>query len=102
MREICTSGSVRGGDGNIPTYSAFAAAQRCERSVEAALVGKGCEVAEEDEPAGLVQRVEAFEKKTAKQAREHAHGQKEAGPAGDPARPVWREAAARDLSLIHI
>src|SRR4051812_40351734 len=22
MREICTSGSVRGGDGNIPTYSA--------------------------------------------------------------------------------
>lgn len=23
MREICTSGSVRGGDGNIPTYSAF-------------------------------------------------------------------------------
>ena len=22
MREICTSGSVRGGDGDIPTYSA--------------------------------------------------------------------------------
>ena len=22
MREICTSGSVRGGDGNIPAYSA--------------------------------------------------------------------------------
>ena len=22
MREICTSGSVRGGDGNVPTYSA--------------------------------------------------------------------------------
>ena len=26
MREICTSGSVRGGGGNVPTYSAI-----CER-----------------------------------------------------------------------
>ena len=25
MRETCTSGSVRGGDGNIPTYSAYPA-----------------------------------------------------------------------------
>jgi hypothetical protein len=28
MRECCTSGSVRGGDGNIPTYSAPKAACR--------------------------------------------------------------------------
>ena len=30
MREICTSGSVRGGDGDIPTYSAFDRAQGIE------------------------------------------------------------------------
>jgi hypothetical protein len=37
---------------------------------------------------------EAFEKEAAEQARQHAHGQKEAGLAGDPARPVRRQAAA--------
>jgi hypothetical protein len=30
MREICTSGSVRGGVGNDPTYSALDLAQRRE------------------------------------------------------------------------
>src|SRR5260370_11355911 len=28
MREICTSGSVRGGGGNVPTYSAFGVVNR--------------------------------------------------------------------------
>jgi hypothetical protein len=41
-----------------------------------------------------VQRVKAFEKKTAEQAGEHAHGEEEASLAGDPARAVRREAAA--------
>src|SRR5208337_237883 len=39
---------------------------------------------------------EAFEEEAAEQAREDAHGEEEAGPAGDPARPVWRQAAAGD------
>jgi hypothetical protein len=39
---------VRGGDGNIPTYSAFGAGRGNERGVEGALIGKGREVAEED------------------------------------------------------
>ena len=64
--------------------------------VEGVLVGERGEVAEEGEPAGLVQRVEAFEKEAAEQAREDAHGEEEAGLAGDPARPVRRQAAARD------
>ena len=34
MREICTSGSVRGGDGNIPTYSALHTAERFEEFPE--------------------------------------------------------------------
>jgi len=41
-----------------------------------------------------MQRCEAFEKEAAEQARQHAHGQEEAGLAGDPARAVWRKAAA--------
>ena len=47
MRETCTSGSVRGGDGNIPTYSALGSAQRRERGVEVAFLGERGEIAEE-------------------------------------------------------
>src|SRR3954464_1559596 len=32
MREICTSGSVRGGDGNIPAYSAGCLCDRAGRT----------------------------------------------------------------------
>ena len=41
-----------------------------------------------------MQGCEAFEEEAAEQAREHAHGQEEAGLAGDPARAVRRQAAA--------
>ena len=41
-----------------------------------------------------MQGCEPFEKEAAEQAREDAHGQEEAGLAGDPARPVRRQAAA--------
>ena len=34
MREICTSGSVRGGDGNVPTYSALSPMNRCQVTPE--------------------------------------------------------------------
>ena len=39
---------------------------------------------------------EALEKEAAEETREHAHRQEEAGLAGDPARPVRRQAAAGD------
>ena len=51
MRETCKSGSVRGGDGDIPTYSALGAAQRRERGVEGAFLGERGEVAEEGQAA---------------------------------------------------
>ena len=41
-----------------------------------------------------MKRGETFEEQPAEQAREHAHGQEEAWLAGDPARPVRRQAAA--------
>ena len=86
MRETCKSGSVRGGDGDIPTYSALGAAQRRERGVEGAFLGERGEVAEEGQAAGLVERGEAFEKEPAEETRQHAHGQEEAGLAGDRSR----------------
>ena len=45
-------------------------------------------------PGGPMQGCEAFEEEAAEEAREHAHGQEEVGLAGDPARPVRRQAAA--------
>ena len=63
-------------------------AQRRERGVEGAFLGERGEVAEEGQAAGLVERGEAFEKEPAEETRQHAHGQEEAGLAGDPARPV--------------
>ena len=42
-----------------------------------------------------MQSREPVEEQPAEQAREHSHGQEEARPAGDPARSVARQAAAR-------
>ena len=85
---------MRGGDGDIPTYSALGAAQRRERSVEGALLGKRGEVAEEGEAAGSMQGREPFEEEPAEETRQHPQGQEEAGLAGDLARTVRRQAAA--------
>ena len=41
-----------------------------------------------------MQGCEAFEKEAAEETRKDAHGQEETGLAGDPARPVRRQAAA--------
>ena len=46
-----------------------------------------------------MQRREPFEEETAEQARQHVHRQEEAGLAGDPARPVRQQAAARDDAM---
>ena len=46
MREICTSGSVRGGGDNVPTYSAFDRAQRVETYGEGGGLGQVASVPE--------------------------------------------------------
>jgi hypothetical protein len=46
-----------------------------------------------------MQDPEPFEEEPAEQAREHAHGQKEAGLAGDPAQSVRRQAAAGHVEV---
>ena len=42
-----------------------------------------------------------FEEAAPEQARQHAHGQEEAGPAGDPALTVRRQPAAGD-DAVHV
>src|SRR5208337_2741975 len=54
MRETCTSGSVRGGDGNIPTYSALDAPQWGDEALERVLVGEPGMRVEERQLAGVV------------------------------------------------
>jgi len=51
MREICTSGSVRGEGGNILTYSAVLLPQRREIGGEGRPVAQAVELAEECQPA---------------------------------------------------
>src|ERR1700734_2820635 len=52
MREICTSGSVRGGGGNVPTYSAVLLPQRRDEAQERAFLAQPGVVTEEVEAAG--------------------------------------------------
>jgi hypothetical protein len=81
-------------DGDIPAYSAFGAAQRREGGVEGALPGEGREVAEEGGATGRMKGRDPFEEEPAEQPRQHAHGEEEARPAGDPTTAVRRQAAA--------
>ncbi len=62
---------------------------------EGAGFGERGEVVEEAQAPGAVGGRQLFQEQAPEQAREHAHGQEEAGPAGDPALAVGRDAAAR-------
>jgi hypothetical protein len=68
MREICTSGSVRGEGGNILTYSALDLAQRGEASLEGRGLGERGLVGEELQPPGVVGGRQPFEKQATEEA----------------------------------
>src|SRR3974377_2476418 len=79
MRETCTSGSVRGGDGDIPTYSALDAPQGSEEALEGLLVGEpGLRVAEH-QLAGVVRTGEHPQHLAAEQARQRVDVHEEVG-----------------------
>src|SRR6516162_8127900 len=90
MREICTSGSVRGGGGNVPTYSAVLRFERCEMCVEGLAAMQVLDFAKEREPACRVGVGERRQEQPPEQARKHLHRQEKAGLAAHPARPVER------------
>jgi hypothetical protein len=67
MREICTSGSVRDGDGNAPIYSAFDLSQCGNGGFEACRLGQAGLIGEELQSASLVGGCEPFQEQTAEQ-----------------------------------
>ena len=75
MREIRTSGSVRGEGGNILTYSAVLPFKRCEICVEGLAATQVYDLAEEGQPAGRVGIGECSQKEPPEQAGEHSHRQ---------------------------
>ena len=96
MREICTSGSVRGGGGDVPTYSAVDLGQRVDVGGEAGGSGQGGESAGEAELTIGEGGAQHLQEQVAEAVGEHADGQEEAGWTGDPARLIGRDAAAGD------
>src|ERR1700746_1970273 len=78
MREICTSGSVRDGDGNAPIYSAFDLAQCGEEGLEGCRLGERSLAGEEFQPPGVVRRDQPFEEQATEETGEHANGEEEA------------------------
>src|ERR1700730_13681057 len=95
MREICTSGSVRDGDGDAPIYSAANGAQGSQPGSEHGWRGQARQIAKEPELARIERRLEAGQEKPAVERRQHLYWQKEAGAAADPAAPVRRWPATR-------
>src|SRR6516162_1279164 len=67
MREICTSGSVRDGDGNAPIYSAFDLSQCGNVGFEPCRLGQAGVIGEELQSPSLVRGREPFQKQTAEQ-----------------------------------
>jgi hypothetical protein len=68
MQEICTSGTVRGGAGNDPTYSAFDLPQCGEVGFEGCRLGQRGLVGEELQAPGLVGGGQPFQEQVAEQA----------------------------------
>src|SRR5271168_1096556 len=96
MREICTSGSVRGEGGNILTYSASLPFKRCDMCVEGLAATQVLDLAEEREPACRVGVGERRQEEPPEQAGKHSHRQEKTGLAAHPARAVERYAATGD------
>ena len=90
MREICTSGSVRGEGGNILTYSAVLSLEGREVGGKGRWVTQAVEIAEERQPARRVGVGERLQEEPPEQAGKHPHWQEEPGLAAHPVRAVER------------
>jgi len=65
MLEIGTSGSVRGGDGDIPTYSAVGPSELIEALGECGGIGDVGEIAKEAQLAGREGSLQILQKQAA-------------------------------------
>src|SRR5271157_1379152 len=98
-RQIRTSGSVRGGGGNVPTYSALGVpnwrqvAPECGGLLQMAVRGEELQLFSAE---GLLQVVQEL---APEHLRQHSDWQKETRPAGNPTFAVRRDAAPRDEKM---
>jgi hypothetical protein len=72
MREICTSGSVRDGDGNAPIYSAFDPAQGPQMGDKDSRLDEPSQLSEEVQHPGIEGRLQPFQKQPAVKPGEHS------------------------------
>ena len=79
MREICTSGSVRDGGGNVPIYSASLVPDRREMAQEAAPIDEVGMSPEESELPCLVQLDQPGQEQAAEELAQHADREQEGG-----------------------
>ena len=75
---------LRPGEGALGVEDPLDLAQGAEMVIEGMGLGKMAEIAEEVQASGIVGGYQLLQEHSAEQPREHAHGQEEAGPAGDP------------------
>ena len=105
MREICTSGSVRGGGDNAPTYSAPLLAERHQVAEEGMSIAQANLFAEELEPTRCVQLLELAQEPSSEQLAEHTNRQQESGAGRDPTLAIERETATGndhvDVRVVH-
>jgi hypothetical protein len=73
MREICTSGSVRGGGGNVPTYSAIDVPQWPHVLSKRGCLGERGKLTEELQGARIEGCRQALEEEATVSPREDAH-----------------------------
>ena len=71
MRETCKSGSVRGGDGDIPTYSAFRLPHASQMLGERGPFLQGQQGGEKAQSASGERLVQVVQKQPAEQARQN-------------------------------
>src|SRR5882757_6464627 len=94
MREICTSGSGRDGDGNAPIYSALGFSGGAEVAQEDAAVAERRQGTKEAQFFGVECPLQIFQEQSTEEAGQHQDRQEEIGSAGDPSGAVGREPAA--------
>jgi len=89
----------RPGEGALGEHNPFGAAQRRQHHIEFTAVGEWHQFAEETHLASAMDRRQLVKEQAAIEPRKHAHGQKEAGTAGDPSLAIGRYPTARDNAV---
>jgi len=86
----------RPGEGRFGIDHPFGLARGRQMRIPLGSVLQLVERARELQLARIEGLLEVFQKQAAEEARQHAHGEKETGPAGDPAAAVRRKSTAGD------